>query len=131
LGNWYTLLHAALAGVAFTAWDLYLDPQMVAHGLWEWDIPGGYFGVPWVNFLGWWLASTLLTLFLQPRGLPRIHLMVIYTLTWAFQAIGLGVFWGQPGPALIGFLSMGIFVAWSWRNELSNLPPLPASGFVD
>jgi uncharacterized membrane protein len=125
LGSWYALLHAALAGAAFTAWDLYLDPQMVAHGLWAWDGPGGYFGIPWINFMGWWLAATLLTLLIRPRSLPRWRLRVIYTLTWAFQAVGLGLFWNQPGPALVGFLSMGIFVIWAWRRELSILPTLP------
>jgi uncharacterized membrane protein len=127
LGSWYTPLHAVLAGGAFTAWDLYLDPQMVAHGLWAWDYPGGYFGIPWTNFIGWWLAATLLTLLIRPRRLPRGRLMLIYTLTWVFQAVGLGLFWGQPGPALIGFLSMGIFVIWAWRKELSTLPAFQSS----
>ncbi len=122
LGRWYAPLHAILAGAAFTAWDLYLDPQMVTRELWVWEQPGGYFGIPWMNFLGWWLAATLLTLLMRPTGLPRVRLMVIYTLTWAFQAVGLGVFWGQPGPALAGFTSMGIFVMWAWRKEIPKLP---------
>ena len=127
LGRWYAPLHAAVAGAAFTAWDLYLDPQMVAHELWIWDNPEGYFGIPWINFLGWWLTASLLTLLIRPTGLPRGRLMVVYTLTWAFQAIGLGIFWGQPGPAVIGFLGMGLFVGWSWRKELSSVqsPNLP------
>jgi len=127
LGSWYTPLHAVLAGGAFTAWDLYLDPQMVSHELWAWEEPGGYFGIPWTNFLGWWLAATLLTLLIRPTKLPRARLMLIYTLTWVFQAIGLGLFWGQPGPALVGFLSMGIFVIWAWRKELSTLPAFQSS----
>jgi hypothetical protein len=53
--------------------------------------------------------------------------MLIYTLTWVFQAIGLGLFWGQPGPALLGFLSMGILVIWAWRKELSTLPTFQSS----
>jgi putative membrane protein len=121
LGRWYSPLHAAVAGAAFTAWDLYLDPQMVAHELWIWDKPEGYFGIPWINFVGWWLASSILTLLIRPTGLPRGRLMVIYTLTWAFQAIGLGIFWGQPGPAVVGLLGMGLFVGWSWCKELSSV----------
>jgi putative membrane protein len=120
LGRWYTPLHAAVAGAAFTAWDLYLDPQMVAHDLWIWDNPEGYFGIPWINFRGWWLAASLLTLLIHPTGLPRRRLMLIYTLTWAFQAIGLGIFWGQPGPAVIGFLGMGLFVGLAWWKGLSS-----------
>jgi hypothetical protein len=47
--------------------------------------------------------------------------MIIYTLTWAFQAIGLGIFWAQPGPAVVGFLCMGLFVGWSWWQESSSV----------
>lgn len=110
---------AALSGLVFTAWDLYLDPQMVERELWLWDDPGGYFGIPWVNFLGWWSVATLLTLAVRPRDLPRRPLMLVYTLVWVFQAVGLGVFWGQPRPALAGLAGMGVFVVAGWWRELT------------
>lgn len=118
LAGGYGLVHALLAGAAFMVWDLYLDPQMVAHGLWRWDQPGGYFGIPWLNYLGWWLSASLLTLIMRPTHVPRRPLLVVYTMTWAFQAVGLGLFWGQPGPALVGLVSMGAFVVWAWSREL-------------
>jgi len=108
---------AALSGAAFTAWDLYLDPQMVAHGLWRWEEPGGYFGIPWVNFLGWWATATALTWLVNPRDLPRRPLLIVYTLVWLFQAVGLGILWGQPGPALAGLLGMGVWAVAAWRRE--------------
>jgi putative membrane protein len=114
------LYFALLSGLALTAWDLYLDPQMVERNLWIWDQPGAYFGIPLVNFVGWVLVSSLLTLLIYPRNLPRQRLLIIYTLTWAFQAIGLGIFWGQPGPALVGFSVMGLFVGWAWSKELAD-----------
>lgn len=117
LRRWYWLIFASLAGLVFTAWDLYLDPQMVGHGLWVWQKPGGYFGIPWSNFVGWWLSAMLITLLVRPTDLPRRHLAVIYSLTWAFQAVALAVFWGQPGPALVGFIGMGLFVVWGWNQE--------------
>jgi putative membrane protein len=117
LERWYWPVFALLAGMAFTAWDLYLDPQMAARGLWVWEQPGAYFGIPWTNYLGWWVAATVLTWLVRPGELPRLPLMVIYTLTWAFQAVGLGLFWGQPGPALVGFVGMGVFVSWAWIRE--------------
>lgn len=113
----HRIAFAALSGLAFTAWDLYLDPQMVGWGLWTWDAPGGYFGIPWVNFAGWWVASSLFTLLVRPQSLPVRPLLVIYTLVWGFQLVGLGIFWGQPGPALAGFVGMGIFVLSAWRQE--------------
>ncbi len=138
LGRFHSPAFAALSGLAFTAWDLYLDPQMVGRGLWTWNQPGGYFGIPLVNFAGWWLVSTLLTLLIRPKRLPIAPLLLIYSLTWLFQAIGLGVFWGQAGPALSGFLGMGVFCLWAWRQIgfawgdvlgwLPFIPPLSGSG---
>jgi putative membrane protein len=90
---------------------------MVARGLWIWNEGGGYFGIPWVNFAGWWLSAASLTLIVRPDSLPRRPLLVIYTLTWLFQALGLGLFWGQPGPALIGLLVMGAFTYLAWKAE--------------
>jgi putative membrane protein len=117
LEGWRLPIFAALAGLVFTAWDLYLDPQMVGYGLWVWENPSGYFGIPWSNFAGWWLSAALITLLVRPTDLPRRHLALIYTLTWALQALALGVFWGQPGPALAGFIGMGLFVLWGWKQE--------------
>jgi len=124
----YRLRFAALSGLAFTAWDLYLDPQMVARVLWLWDAPSGYFGIPWLNYLGWWCSATLLTLIVMPgrRELPRLRLMIIYSLTWLFQVVGLGLFWGQPGPALCGFAAMGVFAILGWRQEMRRWSRLSA-----
>lgn len=113
----HPLIMAILSGAAFTAWDLYLDPQMVAKNLWLWDQAGGYFGIPWQNYLGWWGVSSLLTLILRPHNLPHRPLLLIYALTWLFQAVGLGLFWGQPWPALVGFIAMGAFICpLLWRE---------------
>lgn len=95
------------SALALTAWDLFLDPQMVAWGLWVWAEPGGYFGIPWVNFLGWLLASALITLAVRPNPLPARPLLLVYTITWLLESIGLIFFWGLPGPGLVGFIGMG------------------------
>ncbi len=47
---------AALGGVIMTAWDLAMDPMMVAGGHWVWEQPGAYFGIPLQNYWGWWLT---------------------------------------------------------------------------
>ena len=119
---------AALSGLVFTAWDLYLDPQMVTRGLWVWETPGAYFGIPWSNYLGWWLSATLLTLVVRPRDLPARPLLLIYALTWVLQAVALGMFWGQPGPALAGFVGMGIFIGlavWRLRRAIRKVGESP------
>lgn len=51
------ILKAALAALFLVALDLVLDPLGVALQLWSWAEPGGYFGTPYRNFLGWFLVG--------------------------------------------------------------------------
>lgn len=113
-------LYLLLAGLAFTVWDLFLDPQMVAWGLWLWDNPGGYFGIPWSNYVGWWGTAVLLTALIRPRNLPIKPLLIIYTITWFLETFGLLFFWNLVGPALVGGAMMGLFVWLGWRLEFSK-----------
>ena len=114
---------AVVSALAMTAWDLLLDPQMVTWQLWVWDQPGLYFGIPLSNYAGWLLTSFVLSYVLWPgkRPLPPL-LIVIYTITWALEMMGLALFWGQPGPAFIGGLGMGFFVWLGWRTYLARSP---------
>lgn len=116
-------LFVAVSALALTAWDLFLDPQKVAWGFWVWTdgsgglFEGGYFGVPWQNYLGWLLVASIVTALIRPDRLPVRPLLLIYGIVWVFQTIGQAVFWGQPGPALVGFVGMGLimlFVWWRW-----------------
>jgi putative membrane protein len=47
----------ALGAGALTAWDLFLDPQMVGEGYWQWARQGRYRGIPLSNYVGWLLVS--------------------------------------------------------------------------
>jgi lycopene beta-cyclase len=109
-----------VSSLAFTAWDLFLDPQMVLWGLWAWDQPGQYFGIPLVNYLGWFVVSALITAVARPPVLRVRPLLVVYTLTWLIESMGLTLFWGLYGPALSGFIGMGVFVVTAWRAENSS-----------
>jgi lycopene beta-cyclase len=118
--NQSPIYYSLISALAFTAWDLFLDPQMVGWGFWEWEIPGQYFGIPLVNYFGWFLVSALLTLAVNPKDLPLLPLTLVYTLTWFLQTIGQGVFWGQPGPAAFGFVGMGVFVVLAFKSHLTH-----------
>ncbi len=106
-----------VSALAFTAWDLFLDPQMVGWSLWLWDQPSGYFGIPLVNFAGWLAAAaaiTLLASWIAPlERLPARPLIAIYAISWALETVGLLVFWGLPGPALVGTVVMGAILLWA------------------
>ncbi|MCX6033194.1 MAG: carotenoid biosynthesis protein [Chloroflexi bacterium] len=116
----------AVSALAFTAWDLYLDPQMVQWGLWVWDAPGAYFGIPLVNFAGWLLVSGLITALVRPPALPQQPLLIIYALVWLIEVVGQVLFWQLPGPALCGFAGMGVFLVWAWRSRASATSASPA-----
>lgn len=126
LGWWVRIAWAGASALAFTAWDLFLDPQMVAWGFWAWDAPGGYFGIPWVNFAGWLLVSGLVTLavsaWVNPLRLPLAPLVTVYIITWLLQTIGQVLFWGLPGPGVVGFLAMGAVLLLAWRQTIRINP---------
>lgn len=104
------LARFAVAAFAFTAWDLFLDPQMVGWGVWQWVEEGGYFGIPWQNYAGWLFGAFLLTVAVRPSPLPVTRPLVVYGLTWFLQTVGLMFFWAMPGPALVGMVVMGAFL---------------------
>lgn len=112
---WQVPAFIVISGFAMTAWDLFLDPQMVTWGLWEWQQPSGYFGIPWSNLGGWLLVSALITMVVNPRDIPVIPLLLVYTITWLLETVGLGFFWGITGPAIIGGIVMGSITIFGWR----------------
>lgn len=119
---------ALVSGLAFMAWDLFLDPQMVGWGYWEWTEPemwlGGYFGIPWINFGGWALSAALITLLVtrvvRMDPLPVPMLLAIYVATWLLETGGQAVIWGLPGSALVGFVGMGVFVGLALRRRVAD-----------
>jgi len=119
VGRWEGIQFVIVSALAMTAWDLFLDPQMVAWDLWTWAEPEGYFGIPWQNFLGWLLATALITVAVRPRDLPTGSFMLIYLVTWLLETVGLFFFWGLPGPALVGFVGMGSLI-WLARQQRRN-----------
>lgn len=119
---------AALGGLAMVAWDLALDPLMVASGHWMWEKPGAFFGVPLQNFWGWWLtAFAILALYLGLRGeqgqlqgtdkagFDRLAVL-IYLITGLGSA---GEAWldGLRGPALAGGAALLFWFALGWRGQ--------------
>lgn len=124
------LAYLVISALAFTVWDLFLDPQMVAWGYWVWQQPGGYFGIPWSNYLGWFVSAGLITALVRPTDLPVRPLVIIYAVTWILSSIGLFLFWNMPGPALFGTLGMGVFlVAAIYRFSGQGNPRLASRQF--
>jgi putative membrane protein len=111
-----------LAGVGLAAWDLFLDPQMVAEGYWTWQsatpaLPGVP-GIPIGNYLGWLgFAVVLMT------GLSLLTgtgdgvgagddrpILALWLWTYASSVLAHAVFLGLPASALWGGVVMGLVV---------------------
>lgn len=102
---------------ALTAWDLFLDPQMVGNGYWEWAARGDYQDIPWTNYAGWLgLGVVVLGVLdrIRPASPPSLPLLALYTWWAVMNTIGFVVFFGEPFVGLVGGVGMGSFTALAW-----------------
>ncbi len=58
---WLALLLILLDGYFVVAIDFFMDPIAVKSGSWQWLEGGPYFGIPWGNFLGWFLVAVIVS----------------------------------------------------------------------
>jgi uncharacterized membrane protein len=112
----------ALAAVGLAAWDLFLDPQMVAEGYWTWQSPTpalpGVPGIPIGNYLGWLgfalLLMAVLAVAAGPRGsIPEAQdrsVLALWFWTYASSVLAHAAFLGLPWSALWGGAIMGVVV---------------------
>jgi uncharacterized membrane protein len=111
-----------LAAVGLAAWDLFLDPQMVAEGYWTWRDPTpalpGVPGIPIGNYLGWLGFALLLMAALsyavgRPKDIASAQDKPIFALwywTYASSVLAHAVFLGLPASAAWGGVIMGAVV---------------------
>ncbi|MET0448425.1 MAG: carotenoid biosynthesis protein, partial [Aeromicrobium sp.] len=104
---------------ALTAWDVFLDPQMVDAGHWRWEHPTpslpGVDDIPQTNFAGWLVVSFVMCAVLDrlvgpPRrdigtdGLP----LTIFLWTYGSSVLAHIAFFGRPPVALVGGVVLGV-----------------------
>ena len=115
-------IRIALAACGLAAWDLFLDPQMVAERYWTWRDPmpalPGVPGVPIGNYLGWLGFALVLMGALSvaaggsaavPGGRDR-PLLALWFWTYASSVLAHAVFLGLPASAAWGGVLMGAVV---------------------
>jgi putative membrane protein len=106
----------AVGAWALAAWDLFLDPQMVAAGHWTWSHPNphlpGVPDVPLTNYAGWLVVSVVMSVALQAvvgrGGVDDRWPLAFYVWTWASSALALAAFLGQPMAALWTAAALGV-----------------------
>lgn len=114
-GHSYRLTCAAIGAVAMTAWDLFLDPQMVSAGYWTWESAAtslpGVPGIPAVNYLGWLGSSFVLMLmlsFLPAKPVSEAVPATLWVWTWIGGIVSNAFFFDRPSVALVGGLAMAV-----------------------
>lgn len=137
------ILAAAVGAVAMTAWDFFLDPQMVSEGYWLWPSAGidfpGVPGIPLTNYVGWLCGSFILMLALHalpfdpPRGTVNEFVPgALWVWTWIGGVVANAVFLGRPSVALVGGIAMGVvtvpylILCWRQRNNSAASSASPA-----
>lgn len=118
-----------IGGFALTAWDVFLDPQMVAAGHWFWFDPDPGLplipGVPLTNYAGWLLVSVvvlgLLNATLPREETPSGPASALYLWVYFSSVMAHAVFFGLPGSAVTGGVIMGAvaipFAVTLWRRR--------------
>jgi len=109
-----------LAAAGLAAWDLFLDPQMVAEGYWIWRSPTpalpGVPGIPIGNYLGWAGFSVLLMAALAKASgasagkAQDAPVLALWFWTYASSVLAHTVFLGLPASAAWGGVIMGAVV---------------------
>jgi putative membrane protein len=106
----------AVGALALTAWDVFLDPQMVAAGHWTWTHPDPGLplvpGIPLTNYLGWLLVTALIMAALHatlpPHDRTSGPAAALYLWVYFSSVMAHFVFFGLPGSAVMGAMVMGV-----------------------
>ena len=138
--HWQRILSvAAVGGLVMTAWDVVMDPIMVASEHWVWDVQGAYHGIPLQNFWGWWLTVfTTFALYLlvagkasRPAEARFDRLALVSYLVTALGIVLLSLVIGAGELALIGFFVMIPWFISGWlrgRTEKQDVEKKEAQG---
>ncbi len=100
----------ACGAAALTAWDLFLDPQMVGEGYWQWARVGRYRGVPMSNYAGWLATSVVVMAALElalPADQPADRALVAeYGVMAGMETLGFAAFFRDRLVAAVGGVAM-------------------------
>ena len=110
-GRWGRI---ALVATLMVLWDVALDPAMnYAFPFWTYGIEGPFFGMPWINWVGWFLTSALIALAyegmggLRPEPSPFVAVWGprLYALNTLF-AVGVCFVYRVPLAGVVGLVGL-------------------------
>lgn len=116
-----------LGAALLTAWDLALDPAMsAATTFWWWGESGAYYGMPWVNLVGWFATGVVLMALL--RGLDADRWLADVPSGWMASFYGANLLmaagmaagasmWGAVATTAIALIGIVLAARWpAWRS---------------
>lgn len=128
-------MQLSMMAVSITAWDVFLDPQMVGEGYWQWQPASLAFrGIPLVNYAGWLATalvnSALVMAICRTRHAAKSHAVesqittsrpsfITYATLTGLSTIGFVFFFDDVVVAAVGAAAMG---ACLWRGYRVSRP---------
>ena len=113
----------AMMAASITAWDVFLDPQMVGEGYWQWQPASLAFrGIPLVNYAGWFVTALINSALVRvicraPHAVrSRLSIATYATLT-ILSTIGFVFFFDDVVVAAVGAVVMGTCLWWGLRRS--------------
>jgi len=124
-----------LASAILVSWDLSLDPAMShATQYWIWGTSGSYYGMPWLNLVGWYVTGLALMIALAAldadrwiAALPIRWLGGFYLANLALP-VGMNIASGLWGAVLAAFAALA--AAWFLARRLRASDLRTAATFV-
>jgi len=119
-----------LAALWLVAWDLALDPAMsYLTAYWRWEETGPYYGMPWMNLLGWFTTGLVLMTALEIAA-TRVPLQRLghrwslgYYLAVLTMPVGMLLAAGEWAAVIVTAAGVGACaVATSWSAIRGSLP---------
>jgi len=117
-------LRPVAAGFILTIWDFAMDPAMTTgFAYWQWHTEGGFYGMPYVNWLGWWLTGTLVAAVFwkvdrEWRGDWEPVALALYLIQGAFMA-GLAWLYMRPMATVLWLVAViaVMLLVWARRQQ--------------
>ena len=123
----------SMMAVSITAWDMFLDPQMVGEGYWQWQPASLAFrGIPLVNYAGWFATALINSALVVvicgvphgvksqgsiPHGAPQRLSIATYATLTVLSTIGFVFFFDDVVVAAVGAAAMGACLWWGLRRS--------------
>ncbi|MED5020766.1 carotenoid biosynthesis protein [Paenibacillus chibensis] len=120
------LLRALSTGGWTVMIDLCLDPVAYNRRFWFWESSGGFYGVPWNNYISWFLIAALLSMLVPDLALDRrtarqgAFLLQMILLLFGILALQAGL-QGSFAAALAGIILAEVRLRHADRRQIQAI----------